>query len=235
MVKKIFKQNSSFGVLRANPKISGNVKISTDSKGDIWLNSIDSNEEMSKSQYKAFRISPDSSYNLDLYNFFNKGETPADFVFGVKNEISPQKTQVSDPDLSYDFTYATGIEPLISDKYDEDFRYLAPLWMGGEIPEYFVIFRVSDPIDYSYSIPVSSLIPGQIYKVVQDINTDINALGYVPYSITNGANTYSDGDVFTATSPTTFTVNGGIGNVILLDPLYNLSNVENPSNHFLDL
>ena len=234
MVKKIFKQNSSFGVLRANPKISGNVKISTDSKGDIWLNSIDSNEEMSKSQYKAFRISPDSSYNLDLYNFFNKGETPTDFVFGIKNEISPQKTQVSDPDLSYDFTYATGVEPLISDKYEEDFRYLAPLWMGGEIPEYFVIFRVSDPIDYSYSIPVSFLIPGQVYKVVQDIDVDINAPGYVPYSITNGANTYSDGDVFTATSSTTFTVNGGIGNVILLDPLYNLSNVENPSNHFLD-
>ena len=53
MAKKIIKQNASFGLLRANPKISGNVKISTDSKGDLWLNSIDSNEEMSKSRYKA--------------------------------------------------------------------------------------------------------------------------------------------------------------------------------------
>jgi len=233
VVKKIFKQNSSFGVLRANPKISGNVKISTDSRGDIWLNSIDSNEEMSKSQYKAFRISPDSSYNLDLYNFFNKGETPVDFVFGIKNEISPQKTQVNDPNLIYDFTYATGVEPLISDKYDEDFRYLAPLWMGGDIPEYFVIFRLSDPIDYSYSVPVSSLVIGNSYKVVQNINVDATATGYVPYSITSGSIIYNDGQTFVASS-TTFSENGGVGNVILLDPLFNLSNVEDPSSHFLE-
>ena len=72
MARKIIKQNSSFGVLRANPRISGNVKITTDSNGDIWLNSIDSNQEMSNQAYKGFRVSPESSYDRDIYTFFKK-------------------------------------------------------------------------------------------------------------------------------------------------------------------
>ena len=66
MARKIIKQTSSFGVLRANPRISGNVKITVDSSKGIWLNSIDSNSEMSNSAYKGFRISPDSSFDKDL-------------------------------------------------------------------------------------------------------------------------------------------------------------------------
>jgi len=73
VARKIIKQNSSFGVLRANPRISGNVKISVDSKSDIWLNSIDSNQEMSNSYYKGFRISEETSYDKDLYRFFRGG------------------------------------------------------------------------------------------------------------------------------------------------------------------
>ena len=67
MARKIIKQTSSFGVLRANPRISGNVKITVDSSKGICLNSIDSNSEMSNSAYKGFSISPDSSFDKDLY------------------------------------------------------------------------------------------------------------------------------------------------------------------------
>lgn len=234
MGKKIYKQNSSFGVLRANPRISGNVKISTDSRGDIWLNSIDSNNEMSKSKYKAFRISPDSNYALDLYNFFDKGETPSDFVFGIRSEISDQKTQTNDPDLIYEFSYSMGVEPLVSDKYDEDFKYLAPLWIGDDIPEYFVIFRISDPIDYSYSIPVQFLEANKTYKVVQSIEANTNDPGFIPYSISVREKTYTDGQTFVADANSSFTVNGGIGEVILLDPLFNLGKIENVGDHFLE-
>jgi hypothetical protein len=71
LARKITKQTASFGVLRANPRISGNVKITVDSNSDIWLNSIDSNPEMSNSAYKAFRITTESTFDKDLYNFFN--------------------------------------------------------------------------------------------------------------------------------------------------------------------
>ena len=233
MARKIIKQNSSFGVLRANPRISGNVKITVDSNSDIWLNSIDSNPEMSNSSYKAFRISPDTSYDKDLYKFFKDGSTPSQFVFGLVGEGTPVQNQIKDITQTYNFFYSAGVSPLISDRYSEDFSYLAPFWLGEDIPDHFVIFKINDPIDYSYKVPVTSLNIGNTYKVLQDTSVDTQDPNYLPFQISSGTQTYSDGNVFTATT-STFTVVQGQGEVILLDPLYNLDKVENTADHFYD-
>lgn len=233
MARKIIKQSASFGVLRANPRISGNVKITVDSSEKIWLNSIDSNSRMSNSIFKGFKISPDGSYDKDLYRFFENGSTPSDFVFGLIGENDPVQNQTSDLSQIYNFFYNSGVSPLISTQYPEDFSYLAPLWLGEDIPDYFVIFKVDDPIDYSYLVPVTSFTPGKTYKVIQDPNVDINDTSYVPFKITVGSKTYSDGNVFTPTE-FSFTVLQGSGSVILLDPLYNMNSVEDTSSHFYD-
>ena len=216
---------------RANPRISGNVKITIDSKKDIWLNSIDSNSEMSNQAYKGFRINDGSSYDKDLYNFFGEGSTPPQFVFGLSGEGDPVENQISDLAQTYDFTYAAGVTPLISDKYTENYSYLAPFWMGEDIPDYFVLFKINDPIDYLYQVPVTSLSIDKSYKVVQDITVNTSDPSYLPYQITSGTNTYSDGDVFTAAS-TSFTVIQGQGSIILLDPLYHLADVKDSDTHF---
>ncbi len=216
---------------RANPRISGNVKITVDSKKDIWLNSIDSNSEMSNQAYKGFRINEGSSYDKDLYNFFKEGATPLQSVFGLSGEGDPVENQIGDLAQTYDFTYAAGVTPLISDKYTENYSYLAPFWMGDDIPDYFVLFKINDPIDYLYQVPVTSLTTAQSYKVVQDNTVNTSDPSYLPYQITSGTNTYSSGDIFTATS-TTFTVIQGQGSIILLDPLYHLADVENSDTHF---
>lgn len=231
MARKIIKQTSSFGVLRANPRISGNVKITVDSNDDIWLNSIDSNAEMSNQAYKGFRISPESSYDRDLYTFFGNGSTPSQFVFGLVGESDPVQNQINDLSNTYNLSYSTGVTPLISDKYPENFSYLAPLWLGEDIPDYFVIFKVNDPIDYPYQVPVSSLVVGKTYKVVQNPNVDTNSSTYLPFQITVGYDTYTDGNIFVATL-TSFTINQGSGSVLLLDPLYHLNDVNDSSSHF---
>ena len=233
MARKIIKQDSSFGVLRANPRISGNVKITVDSKSGIWLNSIDSNQEMSNSYYKGFRISPETSYDKDLYRFFNEGKTPSQFVFGMLGEGDPVQNQINNLSSSYNFFYSSGVSPLISDKYDEDFSYLAPLWLGKDVPDYFVIFKVNDPIDYPYQIPVTSLEIGKSYKVLQDSSVNTQSSSYLPFQISSGSQVYSDGNIFTATSYT-FNVLQGQGTVVLMDPLYNINLVENTEQHFYD-
>jgi hypothetical protein len=233
VARKIIKQDSSFGVLRANPRISGNVKITVDSKSGIWLNSIDSNQEMSNSYYKGFRISPETSYDKDLYRFFNEGKTPSQFVFGMLGEGDPVQNQINNLSSSYNFFYSSGVSPLISDKYDEDFSYLAPLWLGKDVPDYFVIFKVNDPIDYPYQIPVTSLEIGKSYKVLQDSSVNTQSSSYLPFQISSGSQVYSDGNIFTATSYT-FNVLQGQGTVVLMDPLYNINLVENTEQHFYD-
>ena len=233
MARKIIKQNSSFGVLRANPKISGNVKITVDSKSDLWLNSIDSNSEMSNSYYKGFRISPETSYDKDIYRFFRDGKTPVQSIFGLVGEGDPVQNQIKDLSDSYNFFYSSGVSPLISDKYPEDFSYLAPLWLGDDIPDHFVIFKLNDPLDYSYKIPVTTLEIGKTYKVLQDISVDSQSSGYLPFTISSGSQNYTDGNVFVASS-SSFNILQGQGSVILLDPSYNIDKVENTEDHFYD-
>lgn len=230
MARKIIKQTSSFGVLRANPRISGNVKITVDSNSEIWLNSIDSNPEMSDDQYKGFKINDGSTYDKDLYQFFDYGKTKPEFVFGIYGENDSVQNQINKLSDTYNLKYSTGVTPLISDKYTEDFSYLAPFYLGEDIPDYFVIFRVNDPIDYSYKNSVTELVKKNKYKVVEDPSIDKTAIGYLPFKVKSNL-TYVDGDVFEATQ-ITFTILQGTGIVISLDPLINLDKVENSSVHF---
>ncbi len=220
MADKKEKYKSSFGIVRSNPRISGNVKITVDSSENLWLNSIDSNDEMSKNQYKGFKISSDTNYAQDVYNFFSQGKTPYNFIFGLKNEDRLKDTYTNTLVDQYDGFYHAGAVPLISDVYNENFSYLAPFWLGKKIPKYFVIFRIDDPIDFSYVIKVTSLEVGKIYKVLEDYDVDTTASNYNKYTITSGGNQYSAGQAFTANA-TTFDEVQGNGSVILIDAEYN--------------
>jgi hypothetical protein len=67
---KLFDYNTSFSVIRTNPKISGNFKITVDSSGGVWFNSMNANETLSSSRFKKFPISGQNSYSVDLFNYF---------------------------------------------------------------------------------------------------------------------------------------------------------------------
>lgn len=232
MAVKKEKYRSSFGVLRANPRISGNLKISIDSSGGIWFNSIDSNDEMSKNQYKGFRVSPDGDFAQDVYNFFDEGKTQLDFIFGLKNE-KPKDTYTSNIEDQFDTFYHSGISPLISNFYDEEFSFLAPLRIQKDLPKYFVIFRISDPIDFSYSVPVTSLEIGKTYKVLETRGLDKNSASYLPYKIKSNGVEHSSGEIFIS-SRTDFEIVQGSGDVILLDSAFNEQYVGNIQDHFIE-
>ena len=233
MTQQKDKYKSSFGVIRANPRISGNLKLSVDSSQNIWLNSIDSNSEMSKNQYKGYRLSPDGDFPLDVYHFFNEGKTPTNYIFGINGEDSIRDTYTESLEDQYDGTYNMGVTPLISGIYNEDFSYLAPLYLGKDIPKYFVIFRIDDPIDFSYVIKVNSLTSGKSYKVLEDYGLDTAASTYKPYTVESDGVQYTSGTIFTATTGI-FTVIQGIGSITLFDPNYNIPLVGDIQNHFVD-
>ena len=102
MAEKKNRYKSSFGVLRANPRISGNLKITVDSSENLWLNSIDSNDEMSKNQYKGFRISNNYNFAQDVYQFFDSGKTPSNFIFGIRHEDRVRETETKSLTDQYD-------------------------------------------------------------------------------------------------------------------------------------
>ena len=143
---KIYDDRASYGVLKTNPKISGNVKITLDSTGGLWLNSIDANNELSDSAYKKYPISSNSTYARDLWQFFKKGQTPTSIIFDlfqVDDQYQNTKRTLSE---QYDNFYNYGVEQLKNRYYDEGFSFFAPLWLRKTVPDFFVIFRLDHPV-----------------------------------------------------------------------------------------
>jgi hypothetical protein len=151
-LSKITQDETSFGVIRTNPKLTGNVKITIDSNQDIWLNSIDAVKELSDDKYKKFRISPYSSYVSDINTFFNSGKTPAEIVFALYEDDPNYLTTKRTFDKQFDRYYQYGVSQLKNKFYTEDFSLFAPLYLKEEVPEYFVIFKTSGPVnEFTYT------------------------------------------------------------------------------------
>lgn len=136
-------ENTSFNVLRVNPKLSTNVKLVVDTKDGIFLESFDANEELSKSKYKAFRVSSKTEYQYDLAKFYKN--TPADVIYQVQRDSSDLSV-LTDFAKQYEFNYTLGAESVNSVSYSEEFGILAPIWLEKNIPDYFIIFRVDEPV-----------------------------------------------------------------------------------------
>jgi hypothetical protein len=106
------------------------------------------------------------------------------------------------------------------------------MWLGSDIPKYFVIFRVDDPIDFSYLVNVTTLEVGKNYKIVEDYGIDTSSPQYQQYQIKSDGIEYSAGTIFIATKTSVTTVAGN-GKVILLDSNYNRQFVGDIQDHFI--
>lgn len=136
-------ESSSFGILRTNPKITGNVKVVVDSSNNIFIESISANSELAKSKYKAIKTSSSSSYQFDLARIF--GSTPSEIFYDVKKPSSDYAV-LDNYGGQYDVDYCYGSYSVNSDSFKEEFGIFAPLWVEDVLPDYFVIFRMDGPV-----------------------------------------------------------------------------------------
>ena len=140
--KKITPFDTSFGLVRTNPKLTGNIKLVVDTNQNLYFESIDANSELAKDRYKAYPIDPTSHHDSNLYRFFSNGNTPESIVFGVKTNVALDSTSSNFAD-QYDFSeYFSGARYCISKNYSEKFKYFAPIYLNKEVPEKFVIFKI---------------------------------------------------------------------------------------------
>ena len=136
-------EDASFGILRTNPKITGNVKVVVDSSNNTFIESISANDELSKSKYKAVKTSASSGYQFDIARVF--GNTPTDIFFDVKKPSSDYSVY-DNYGFQYDLDYCYGTYSINSQSYKEEFGVFAPIWLENNLPDYFVIFRVDGPV-----------------------------------------------------------------------------------------
>lgn len=231
--EKLYDNNTSFQLLRTNPKLTGNFRISLDSENKVWFNSLDVNTTLSDKRYKKFEITGKQSYAADVYNFFQRGGTP--------NEVIFEAARLTDGDLQsstsfgdqYDFFYGSGASTLIDKNYPENFRYFSPLWLKDVIPDYFVVFKLSDPISFPYTTNITQIESGKRYKLVQNPDSE------VPFTISYGIDqtgspvVYTAGQFFTGVnSYPSYQVLTGSGNVALFEELAYLQDVTDVESFF---
>lgn len=231
--EKLFDYNSSFGILRTNPKLTGNLKITLDSTGGVWFNSIDANVTLSQQKYKKFRITGNSTFAKDVHTFFDEGKTQNDVIFQVAN-LTNGSTQPSETfNGQYDFFYASGASTLIDKNYPENFRYFQPLWVRDVLPEFFVIFKVPNPLSYPYPTNTTSILDGSQYKVIQKPGTTAPFVIKYWDTTTNAFINYTDSQIFTGNSIyNTYTIVQGEGVVTLMDELKFYNNVNDVKSFF---
>lgn len=134
--------NKSFQLLRTNPALTTNIKLVVSSDYKLYLESFDTNTQLSNQKFKHFSISKNNYYEDQIINFYNG--LSSQLAFDVKYD-SDNINVFTTYDKQFDDIYWSGAKSVEDNWYNEDFEYFAPLYIRkNNLPEGFVILRVDD-------------------------------------------------------------------------------------------
>ena len=138
--------NKSFQLLRTDPALTTNIKLVVSSDYKLYLESFDTNKQLSDQKFKHFQINKNNLYEDQIIKFYN-GLSPQ-LAFDVKYD-SDVTNVFSTYDHQFDDIYWSGAKAVEDNWYKEDCEYLAPLFIKkGNLPEGFVVLRVDESTSY---------------------------------------------------------------------------------------
>ena len=137
--KDINNNMESFMLLRANPKLSGNIKLVIDSNYNLYIDTFKSSDVLNNSKYRKYPISAEGNYPRDIRQVF-KTLPISELYKTSKNSLNAHKIYTDFQD-QYETIYEYGAETNTDVLYSENMKILAPLHIGKNIPEFFAIFR----------------------------------------------------------------------------------------------
>ena len=138
--------NKSFQLLRTNTALTTNVKLVVSSGYTLYLESFDTNAQLSDHKFKHFLINKDSLYEEQIINFYNG--LSSQLAFDVKYD-SDDINVFSNYDHQFDDIYWSGAKGIEDNWHEEDYEYFAPLFIRNKsLPEGFIILRVDDATTY---------------------------------------------------------------------------------------
>ena len=135
-------QHHSSMLLRANPKLSGNIKLVVDKDYNLYLDTFKANAILNNKNVRKYPISSEGNYPRDIKNVF--GKIPIKSIFGLpENSLKAHKVYTDYKD-QYETMYEYGAETNTDSLYSENMKILAPLHIGNDVPDFFAIFRYDD-------------------------------------------------------------------------------------------
>lgn len=133
--------DTSYLLMRSNPKFSGNVKLVMDPSNLLYLDTFKVSNILSNKLYRKQSVSASSVLSSDIRNIFST------LPLGEMYRVDAEDTlNIEIPNTEYkkqfDVNYSYGIRLFKDDLYPEDYAMLAPLWVSNKLPDYFVVFRL---------------------------------------------------------------------------------------------
>lgn len=138
--------NKSFQLIRTNPRLTTNIKLVVSSDDNLYLESFDSNKELSDQKYKHKLLNNSAILENEFPKFYDK--LPKNLAFTPKSEYDVD-IMYNRYENQFDSTYFSGAKQVEDQWYKEEFEYFAPLYIKkNSLPQKFIILRVDDAAIY---------------------------------------------------------------------------------------
>lgn len=137
----------SFQLIRTNPLLTTNLQIVVDTDYQLYLESINTNKQLSDDKYKHYKMGKESYLEDKIPVFYN--DLPINLAFDVKDE-DDEDIVYEEYKKQYDTLYWSGVSKVKENEfYNEEYEYFAPLYIRpDDLPGAFIILRVDDPVIY---------------------------------------------------------------------------------------
>lgn len=171
--------NTSFALLRTNPKFTSNVKLIVDSSENLFLGAFKANKSLARIEYQKFEVKPSGLYSSDVSRFY--GDLPLSERYFTWRKLS-DLTAYTEYASQYEDQYHYGASFNATKLYDEQYKLLAPIWLDKKIPSHFVIWRIKDT---DFSTQYTDDIAGQNSRILEMLK---NATIIKSYDLRRGSN-----------------------------------------------
>lgn len=199
-------------LVRINPKITGNIKLVV-SDDKMYMESLPV-PGFNDKKFRNVPVNPKSSYQKDIKLFLRgKISVPNSLVYAVNKEYDDTKIYGSFQN-QYENFYNCGCSINRDSYYKERYRIQSSLWLGDEIPKYFIIFKI-DSGKFTFENRElknpPTIVKGRIYKV-------FTGEGDTQSSILYGSNSYKDGQIFEGGEIPTYNISGQANLIDITEP-----------------
>lgn len=133
---------TSYMILRTNPKYTGNIVLYVDSSQNLYLDTFKVSDILSNKKYRKQTVSSESVLSSDIRDVFSSLPLGELYRVDVDNTLSID-TPKTDVEKQFVNTYNYGAKLIKDELYNEDNGILAPLWINSTIPHYFAVFRLN--------------------------------------------------------------------------------------------
>ena len=141
-VDKFQNDDTSYSLLRCNPKLTGNVKVVVDSSSNIFLDTFKVSKALSQLKYRKIKLNPEEYYGRALMTRYNS--VPSTDFYKIEDSCYDIFTFSDTLSGEYYDKYNYGVRTNTDKLYSENFSFLAPLCIKRNMPDFFLIFKIKN-------------------------------------------------------------------------------------------